>query len=154
MFKIIKHLYIIIITIVIINCPTKKDVKGEVYIKLIDFGSMYGQPTADINEFKNKFEKEKDLSDKAEIKYFQILIENGLIDKPYFKLKLLNNRDIVNVFCSEAEYLNIKPLLDNLNKSKEKIIVEFNGIKKGDNIYYASKLISFEKVQGKTEWKK
>ena len=135
---------------------SNKMYEGEVYIKLIDIGSLYGAPKEMVEKVKHATAKDNTITEgkKDEIRgYFKLLIKHDLLEKSYFKMKLFE-REIVNVFVNETNYLKIKPLIDNLNRDEEKIKVKFRGDKKEKDIYFANEIISINKVKGKTDWKK
>ncbi|RKF04994.1 hypothetical protein C8N26_0391 [Tenacibaculum lutimaris] len=148
----------ILLFISFIACNNSKPLKiyqGEVYIKLVDVGSLYGAPKNVIEKIKNSSKdsiydkKHKDTN----AKYFENLINYGLIDRPYFKLKFSKD-EIVNVFTNEINYKKVNPIIDSLNRDTEKIIIKFKGVKKDKSIYYTEDIISINKVSGKTDWEK
>lgn len=143
--------------------PAKNEVniEGDIYIKLIDVHSLYGLPTAKMNEFKYSIHvRTKDSLSDSEKKlnnHFMFLIKNEMYDKPHFKLK--KNKKIMNVYTLESEFLKLKPVLEDLDRDKERVTVQFKGIKKaegffGEPLYFANEIISVEKASGRTEWDK
>jgi len=155
-----KKIILLILSIIILSCNYKDEfetINGDIYIKLIDFGSMYGASQERIDELKLKLNNSDNLkenkSDDIFINYFNSLIKHNLLEKPYFKLKLYDG-EIINVFAEESEYLKLKELLDDLDRDKEKIIVKFKSQKKEKGIYYAEKILSIKKLPGKTDWEK
>ena len=153
-----KHLIIIFLTFM--GCQeSKQTIKGDVYIKLIDFVNLYGSSKEDIKSFKDKVIQTKDdnielsLEDKKLMKYYTFLITNDLLDSPHFKLKI-NSKKIITVFTNEKEYLKFNNYLKNLDRDKEKIIVEFNGVEKMEGFYFTDNIILVKKISGKTDWHK
>ena len=131
--------------------------KGDIYIKLIDFGSIYGASKEKVYELKEQLKGSdtliKNESDKIFVRHFKNLVKHKLLEKPYFKLKL-SDGEIINVYTEEEEYSKLEALLKGMDRDKEKIEVEFQGDKKEEGIFYASKLLAINKVAGKTDWKK
>lgn len=159
-FKIMKKILLYtLVSCICLSCNKDKSVviEGEIYIKLIDFGSMYGASKERIKELKQSLnvpiDSIKNESDKVFISYFNNLVKHGLLEEPYFKLKI-KNQEIINVFSNEDDFLRIKEMTKNLNRSKEKIIIQFKGTKKEDKIYFANEIISIKKIKGETQWDK
>lgn len=153
---------IIVLSVLILsfNCREKSKndnvIKGDIFIKLIDFGSLYGASDQEISDFKKSLvlsEQTDNENEKAVQEYFKTLLKYDLLDKPYFKLKI-NENEIINVYTNESEFNKIKKYIDDFNKDTEKIEVAFSGSKKERNIYVANNIISVEKKWGKTDWAK
>lgn len=156
----------------IISCRTKNNdsiIQGEIFIKLIDVRNVVSNiPDDKLEEVKksiaNADQTNLTESEKKSSNYFKILLEKNLIKKPFFKLKISSGK-IINVYTTKTEYSKLQKILENFDKYKEKIKVEFEGNKISDGvfdsdgifdqpIYLADKIISIEKTDGKTDWKK
>lgn len=156
----------------IISCRTKNNdniIQGEIFIKLIDVRNVVSNiPDDKLEEVKksiaNADQTNLTESEKKSSNYFKILLEKNLIKKPFFKLKISSGK-IINVYTTKTEYSKLQKILENFDKYKEKIKVEFEGKKISDGvfdsdgifdqpIYLADKIISIEKTDGKTDWKK
>jgi Skp family chaperone for outer membrane proteins len=154
-----KKVILFLSLILILCCKSSQEgiYKGDIYIKLINFGSMYGASKEKVYELKEQLKGSdtliKNESDKIFVRYFKNLEKHNLLEKPYFKLKLPHG-EIINVYTEEEEYLKLEVLLKGMDRDKEKIEVEFQGDKKEEGIFYASKLLTINKVAGKTDWKK
>ncbi|WP_281847915.1 hypothetical protein [Olleya namhaensis] len=166
--------FIIIILVTLTFCSCKESIKnnrveGEIYIKLIDVRKIISQlPDKDLKKIKqNALEDNQSnlsVSEKKSNEYFKILINNNLLEKPFFKLKL-NSGKIINVYTTETNIRKINNLINDLDKENERISVIFEGYKVSNGvfdddgifdqpIYVANKIITSEKSKGKTEWKK
>lgn len=158
--------------LMIISCRTKNNdniIQGEIFIKLIDVRNVVSNiPDDKLEEVKksiaNADQTNLTESEKKSSNYFKILLEKNLIKKPFFKLKISSGK-IINVYTTKTEYSKLQKILENFDKYKEKIKVEFEGNKISDGvfdsdgifdqpIYLADKIISIEKTDGKTDWKK
>lgn len=158
--------------LMIISCRTKNNdniIQGEIFIKLIDVRNVVSNiPDDKLEEVKksiaNADQTNLTESEKKSSNYFKILLEKNLIKKPFFKLKISSGK-IINVYTTKTEYSKLQKILENFDKYKEKIKVEFEGKKISDGvfdsdgifdqpIYLADKIISIEKTDGKTDWKK
>jgi hypothetical protein len=151
--------YIFIILLSIVSCKSEKEIiKGEIFIKLIDFVNLHGSSKEDIKSFKEKIIKaendtELSLDDKKLIKYYKFLITNNLLESPNFKLQI-DSQKIITVFTNEKEYLKLNKHLKNLDREKEKVVVEFKGVEKMEGFYFTDNIILAEKTVGKTGWNK
>jgi len=136
--------------------------KGELFIKLITFGSdffsiedengvtMY--ETLDAIEDKSVLSKqEKELKE-----YFDLLKENDLIGKPYFHLTTQkSNAEFITVYVDESEYEKIKDFkLSELEKNNQKVLIKLYGEAVSENIIKCNHLKSVKLVKGETQWKK
>jgi len=154
-----KVVILIILLMIILSCSEDKLVEGKLYITLVNFydPQVIGSQEK-IESLKNQLIN-KDVSlDKPLMKYYKILIDNNLFDKPTFQLKLKNN-NIINVYLSKKEFFKLKEQLKYFDREKEIISVKFKGNKISEGIYNRSiysalKLISIEKTKGKTDWNK
>ena len=161
-----------LLLLMIISCRTKNNdsiIQGEIFIKLIDVRNVVSNiPDDKLEEVKksiaNADQTNLTESEKKSSNYFKILLEKNLIKKPFFKLKISSGK-IINVYTTKTEYSKLQKILENFDKYKEKIKVEFEGNKISDGvfdsdgifdqpIYLADKIISIEKTDGKTDWKK
>ena len=167
--KLLTHAFILLI---IFSCKTKNNnstIQGDIFIKLIDVRNIVANlPDDKLEEVKKSIASADQTnfteSEKKSNNYFKILLEKDLIKKPFFKLKISSGK-IINVYTTETEYSELQSTLENFDKYKEKIEVVFKGNKISDGvfdsdgifdqpIYLADKIISIEKKEGKTEWKK
>lgn len=135
-----KCLFIVIFSIT--SCQSSKDViKGELFIKLIDFVNFYDFSDKDVKSFKEKMiklKKKESISEEENeaIIYYDFLVDQNLLEKPYFKLKI-SAEEVITVFTNEEEYSQIKIYLDKIDREKEKVIIEIEGAKLKTGIYFA-----------------
>ena len=162
-----KYFFLLILFITsLVSCHSTKESKlyeGDIYIKLINFYNVKSIiPKDKLDEFKEaviNFDNSNKTNSEIELNnYYKILIENDLIYKSYFQLKMKND-EIINVYVDDSEYLVLKKELKNLDRDNEKISIMFNGLKISDKIknkaiYFASTINSVIKTTGKTDWKK
>ena len=142
-------------------------IQGNIYIKLIDVHNIVDLlPSTVIDKINEtianpNYDKEISKSERDAYDYYKFLLENKWMGKPHFKLKLETGK-IINVFTNEVEYLKLKNKLEHFDRYEEQINVKFEGVKKADDffkeldedIYYAEKITSVDKILGVTDWKK
>ena len=161
--------FILLLTIFSCRETNKRNIiQGDIYIKLIDVHSLYGLPSQKLEEFKQKVLKSNQNnhseSEKKLNRYFKILINHDLFNKPHFKLKTKEGK-IINIYTSKKEYTKLAIHLKNFDRDEEKISVKFEGNKIPNNIidtdsifnqsiYYAKNIISVQKNAGVTDWAK
>lgn len=163
-----KNFLIVFVSLILFSCNENEIIQGEIYIKLIDVHNLYGVYERQIEKINlvidNPNQNQLTSSEKELYKLYEILLNNDLINKPYFKLKLANG-ELINIYTTESEFTKLKTELDNFDKYKEKIMVKFEGsrISEGvpnseeilrQSIYSANNIIFIEKTVGKTDWKK
>ncbi len=139
------------------NNQVNEIIKGSIYIKTIDLGSLYKASEEKINSLKKEidtFDESKwSESEKLYYGYYKILFDNNLIDKPCFLIKDSKN-NIKRIFSSTEDYKKIEYYLKNLDRNSEQINLSLNIRKINNDIFFAKKILSVEKVKGKTDWKK
>lgn len=148
-----------IFMIMVVSCKSQDNevLNGSIYIKQIDLGSLYKSNKEKINSLKKEIdnfdESKSNESEKLFYNYYKVLFEEDLIDKPCSLIKVKGN-SIQRVFFSLDDYKEIESLLLNLDKNTEQINLSLKVNKINDGIYFANNIISLEKVEGKTDWKK
>lgn len=157
-----KSFLLLLVSLTLFTCKENDIIQGDIYIKLIDVHNLYGVSESQIEKIKlvidNQDQNQYTDSEKKSFKLYEILLNNDLINKPYFKLKLANE-EIINIYTTENEYKKLNNTLETFDRGIEKISVNFKGRKISDGIfeeaiYIADKIISLEKKAGKTDWKK
>ena len=84
----------------------------------------------------------------------KILKENDLIKKPFFHLKI-DSTQIVTVYVSEEEYEKVKQFdRQKLINENKKVDVYLKGRIIEEGIVDCYEILSTEKVDGKTYWRK
>ncbi len=167
-----KNLFFTLVTITLLSFNAmgqNENISGSIYIKLIDVHNIFNmQPDKILNQFRDslsnpnhKYDKNHPNLDRQASEYFKFLDNNNFFRKPHFKLKLDSGK-IINVFVEEAEYSKLEKELKGFDKEKERINLNFEGVKKSDGffkeldqaIYYANKITFVEKIPGETDWDK
>jgi hypothetical protein len=138
--------------------------KGDLYFKLISVGSFYKADSIKVKKFEKSLDSlmkmdQKQLSkDNLElVKVYGGLRKNGLIDKPFFNLRV-DSTTIYIVYTNETEFKKIGDYNHNdLLKENKKIQIELTGeiVNLGTlNVLNCSTIDKVEKVDGKTYWRK
>ena len=134
-------------------------ITGELYFKLIGFCSTYGYADSIKLRFKNGFDSLAELKniskeDRQVLDFVKLLKENELINKPCFHLRI-DSDEIVTSYVNESEYNKIKDFdRQRLINENKKVVIKLNGHRIGNGIIDCQKIISTEKVDGKTYWRK
>jgi len=155
-------IYVMIFMTVFVSCKDQTDllpIEGSIYIKLIDFGSLYEFKAnkEKIDIFKQEIENfDESKSSPTEIdlhNYYKALIKENLLESPYAFIKV-DDGDIRRVFFSIEDYRGLEVLLLNLHRDEEQIDISLKARKINNEIFLADQVISIQKVKGKTDWKK
>ena len=102
-----------------------------------------------LNNQENISEQDQNL-----IETIKVLKENDLIKKPFFHLKIDSNQ-IVTVYVGEEEYEKVKQFdRQKLINENTKVDVSLKGRIIEDGIVDCYEILSTEKVDGKTYWRK
>ncbi|WP_027420757.1 hypothetical protein [Crocinitomix catalasitica] len=134
-------------------------IQGELYFKLIDFGSYYGFSDDIIEEFENYVDSLTKVdvisdNDRYVRDFTEILKQNDLIYLPYFNLKV-DSIHKVKVYLSEKEYKKIQQYNhQELINENQKVTIRLKGEYVHDDIVKCTEIISTDKVEGKTYWRK
>lgn len=162
----LKYILAIVLTGLILcsSTPVKRKFRGELYFKLISLGNFYKADSLRVKKFKESLDSltkidQKMLSeDNLElISIYGGLIKNGLIDKPFFNLRVDSATTYI-VYTSPAEFKKVSDYHRNdlLNENK-KVQIELTGeiLNLGTlNVINCSRIDKVEKVDGKTYWTK
>ena len=156
--------------LIVVSCQTKIDnkndqsvesqeIEGELYFKLIRMGSFYDVPDSTINKFESMMDSlnsKENISEQDQklIETIKVLKENNLIKKPFFQLKI-DSVQIVTVYVSEDEYEKVKQFdRQKLINENKKVDISLKGQIIEEGIVDCYEIISTEKVDGKTYWRK
>ena len=135
------------------------NIEGELYFKLISLGSFYDVPDSIIQTFESNIDSLSGLEtiseqDQQLIEMVKTLKENGLINKPFFHIKL-DSTQIATVYVNEREYEEIKKFdRHSLITENKKVNISLKGRIVKDGIVECQEILSTEKVDGKTYWRK
>lgn len=140
---------------------SKKIIEGDLYFKLIDFPQFSEVPDSIAKKFKEQLKtmnrdslsrNERWLSDMVEC-----ISEKDLLQKPFIQLKQ-DNGQILMLFLSGSDYKGIKDYNHHdllVERKKVRIQVEVEEINcDTSSVYNVLKLLSAEKMDGQTFWKK
>lgn len=134
-----------------------QQIRGHIYIKLIDFGNLQGLSKERIDFIKKEMKSDAKITSKEEkdiYNYFELIFKNKLENKSTFFLELDGNNDRVRVFISPEEYQPIDNLIKDLDKDTERIELVLEGNKIEEGIFLVEKIESIQKTSGKTNWSK
>lgn len=152
-------LIFIIISFSTVSCENKTNetLTGSVFIKLVDLGSLYKASREEIYSMKEKIDNfeqsNSNESEKLLYKYYKVLFDNNLADKPYCLIKDERGK-IRRVFFSFENYREVEKLLSGLDKNKEQINLSLKVEKVNEDICFTNKILFIKKIKGKTEWVK
>lgn len=148
------------IVIILLACnENSQNIKGYLYIKLIDFPSFYDTSDANFKEFKKTIDKiryqesisknEQDLVD-----YYYKLEKLNLLKTPFIKIKTKEN-NIKKIFLNPREYEKVKKFTwGDLTSKKKKVSLELKIIELDSSLYYSDEIISLKVVDGTTYYNK
>lgn len=156
-------LAIMTILLTISSCQTNniKTVEGDLYFKLIDIQRFFNAPDSVLTNIETSLKTvDKDTLSEQDKKIYNLLgfmADKQLLRKPYVRLRL-DNGEIVMVFLDNNDYEKIKDYnYSDLVRDNKKIRIkaEVSELKNDSvTVYESSKLISIERIDGKTYWKK
>ena len=151
------------ILLTICSCQTnnRKTVEGDLYFKLIDFQSFFDAPDSIFTKIETSIKTvSKDTLTEQDRKIYdllQFMSDNELLRKPFIRLRQ-DDGEIVMVFLDTTDYNKIKDYNHNdlvRDNKKIRIRAEVSELKYDSLIAYkTSKLISIDRIDGKTYWKK
>ena len=149
----------IIIGLLTLSCSKNEpEFKGDLYFKLIDFGSFYGADDKTIENFEKSFDsilwsKNAGKDELEIIRVFDILKANDLLKSPWINLK--TESDIKKVYLSESEYEKLKKFDRNkLITNNKKVELKIKVTELDSGIYYSDKISEIKLADGKTYWRK
>lgn len=156
-------LTILTILVLISGCHTdnKKIVEGDLYFKLIEFQKFFNAPDSTLTKIETSLRTvNKDSlaeQDKKIYDLLQFMSDNKLLRKPFIKLRQDDGK-IFMVFLDADDYKKIKDYNHNdliRDNKKIRLKAEVSELKYDSLIAYeALKLISIDKIDGKTYWQK
>jgi len=164
--QLFNHYLIAIILSITVGCKVneqKQDntdlitIEGELYFKLIEFGSFYGVEDSIIQKFQmelDKIDSDSSSTDQFISDYYKILNANDLIKTPHFKV-IIDSIQILQVFIDEKQYRKLKNYNHwILEKENKKVLLKLQGKMINEYIFKCNKILELQKVEGKTQWSK
>lgn len=156
-------LKILAILLLISSCKTdtQKTVEGDLYFKLIDFQRFFDAPDSTLTKIETSIKTvNKDTlnaQDKKIYDLLQFMSDKKLLRKPFLRLRQ-DNGEIALVFIDSIEYTKFKDYNHNdlvRDNKRVRVKVEVKELKYDSlTAYETIKLISVDKLDGKTYWKK
>ena len=136
-----------------------KELKGSIYIKLVDIGNLQGASKEYKDSLKNEidFFKKGNSQDQAKAdmyEYFDILFKNNLDNKPSFFMQIKGEKNPKRFFTTEKSYERIVDLIKDLDKNSEQINLVIKAEQIESEIYLVKRIKSAKKILGKTNWSK
>lgn len=154
---------ILTILALITGCRTgnKMTVEGDLYFKLVDFPTFFDAPDSVLTKFETSIKTvNKDTlteQDKKIYNLLQFMSDKELLRKPFIRLRQ-DNGEIIMLFLNAIDYGKIKDYNYNdlvQDNKKIRIKAEVSELKYDSlTVYETLKLISIDKIDGKTYWKK
>ncbi len=134
-------------------------IEGDLYFKLIDFGSLYGSSEEGKERYRSMIDSLKNLSVIADtermlLELNDFLVENELIDKPYFYLRVESSR-IMPVYINEQDFSKISKYKnwDLVDKGK-KVRLILEGKLLEHDVFFADRIVAIAEIDGETHWRK
>ena len=156
-------LTILTILLLISSCKTdtQKTVEGDLYFKLIDFQRFFDAPDSTLTKIETSIKTvNKDTlnaQDKKIYDLLQFMSDKKLLRKPFLRLRQ-DNGEISLVFIDSIEYTKFKDYNHNdlvRDNKRVRVKIEVKELKYDSlTAYETVKLISVDKLDGKTYWKK
>jgi hypothetical protein len=149
----------LVLLLFVIGCIKKNEVvEGDLFFKLIDFGSFYAGNDVSIKVFEKKMDsirwsKIASEQDLKIIKFIDKLKKNNLLKSPWINLKTKDS--VIKIYFNKTEYNKLKKYnFGDLTKRNRKVKLKLDLELKDTEIYFCNKILSIEEVDGKTEFKK
>jgi hypothetical protein len=156
-------LTILTILLLISGCQTatKKIIEGDLYFKLIDPQRFFDAPDSTLTKIEISIrtanKDRMNMQDREIYDVLQFMSDKRLLRKPFIRLRK-DNGEVFMVFLDSADYAKVKDYKHNdlvRDNKRIRVKVEVNKIKHDSlTVYEAVKLISLDKLDGKTYWKK
>jgi hypothetical protein len=157
------RLYILTVLVLLVSCKTDntRTVEGDLYFKLIDFERFFDAPDSVLTKIESSVRTvNKDTlkgQDKKIYDLLQYMIDNNLLRKPFIRLRF-DNSDIKIVFLDSSNFVKFKKYnWSDLSRENKKVRVKVSVTElKFDTLtaYNSIKLLSVDKIDGKTYWTK
>jgi hypothetical protein len=148
------------IVIIFLACNNNsRNIKGDLYIKLIDFPSFYGVSDANFAKFKKiidsiNYQENISTNEQNLVDYYYKLDKLNLLKTPFIKIRTKENV-IKKIFLNPKEYKRVKDFTwGDLTSKKKKVSLELKIIELDSLIYYSDEIISLKIVDGTTYWDK
>ena len=154
---------ILTLLVLISGCLTdnKKTLEGDLYFKLIDFQRFYDAPDSFLTKIETSVKNvNKDTLTEQDKKIYDLLgfmIDKNLLRKPFIRLRQDDGK-IVMLFLDIKDYEKIKDYNHNdlvRDNKRIRVLAEVSELKYDSLTAYENiKIISADKIDGKTYWNK
>ncbi len=155
-----KRIVLLFLAIVFLSCNNKtENIKGDLYIKLIDFPNFYEASNANFAKFKKtidsiKNQKNISKSEQNLVDYYRKLDKYNLLKTPSIKIRTKEN-NIKRIFLNPKEYEKVRNFTwGDLTNKKKKVSLELKVTELDSLIYYSDEITSLKVVDGITYWDK
>ena len=151
------RLLILILLSTTLACTQKETVKGDLVVRLMDFGSYYGIDESQIvsyNKYLDSIQENPDVEehDKEFYDFISKIKKYGLIKKPYIFLRLPDHA-VYRIYLSDKEYEKVKKYTYwELQRMNKKVEIEIELEKKDEYLYYSDRILQVSEVEGQTPW--
>lgn len=152
-------LLVTLVLIIVYSCSQKETVKGDLFFKLVHFGSFYNADDSQIESFEKEMDSVMSSPNvgqnwKDSYEFIQRLKKNGLLKSPHIHFHL-HSDSIIRIYLSENEYEKVRGFnKSELQKTGKKVEIELEFEKKDEGLYYSDRILKVNEVEGKTPWKK
>jgi hypothetical protein len=157
-----KTIFTILTILIISSCQTNniKTLEGDLYFKLIEL-NIFAAPDSVLTkiEISAKTVNKDTLTeqDKQLYEYLEFMTDKQLLRKPYIRLRQDDGK-IVTLFLDKSDYAKVKDINHNdlvrdnkrIRIKAEVTVMEYDSL----TSYETIKLISVDKIDGKTYWEK
>ena len=163
-----KFLIFILTAIIVSSCQSdeKKTIEADLCFRLFDIEKFYDSPDSTLTRIENLvYAINKDTFDserKEEYKHFKFMVDNNLLRKKYIWIRLDNGENRI-LFLDSVDYHKFQEyrwsdLTEDGKKIRIKTIVnEFEYpyyFEDTGTAYDCVKMLTVDKINGKTHWKK
>lgn len=155
-----KRIALLLVALAFLSCNNKtRNIKGDLYFKLIDFPCFYEASDANLAKFKKIIEgikNQKSISKNEQdlVDYYYKLEALNLLKTPFIKIRTKEN-NIKKIFLNPKEYKKVRGFTwGDLTNKKKKVLLDLKITELDSSIYYSDEITSIKIVNGITYWHK
>jgi hypothetical protein len=147
-------LFALLIVFISSSRQNNEVIEGDLYFSFFRFGSFYNQPDSIVNRLQTYADTVNrtnitDLDAKL-LTMYETLKQQDLLFSPFVEL-YVDNDSIIKLYLAKSDYDKIKIYKrKNLQDHNKKIRIKAQVKNLGNDMFVCEKLISVEKVQGRT----
>ncbi len=152
-----KEILLIFILITSVSCSQKETVKGDLFVRLLDFGSYHRLNDEQIQKYDKHLDSLQkspgaEDHDKEFYSFIGRLKKNGLIKNPYMFLRLPSD-SVLRIYLSDSEFEKVKKYTYwELQRMDKKVEVEVEIKNIDEEIWFSDHIIEVKEVEGQTPW--